>query len=193
MNFIYSTKEVSEKLEVGASTIRKWCLLFEAKSYHFSRNPKDQRQFYEKDIKLLERFKTLTHDDGVMLENAIDLVLKEFDVLNLNQQDVDTEPTNDLVLQRDMLRYNDIIRILQDEKEEEKAFREEQKKQWEEQQKFNRKLVEMLAEQQRYISERLDKRDQQLLASMREVQETKKLIATAKEEKSFFQRFFGKD
>ncbi|MEM5595039.1 DUF3967 domain-containing protein [Niallia circulans] len=58
--------------------------------------------------------------------------------------------------------------------------------------------MERLDQQQKYIEERLNKRDETLIQSLREVQETKKLIAAAEEKreeeskKGFFQRLFGK-
>jgi hypothetical protein len=46
----------------------------------------------------------------------------------------------------------------------------------------NRALVQKMDEQQKYIEERLNKRDELLLQSIRESQETKKLLLAAQEE-----------
>lgn len=61
----------------------------------------------------------------------------------------------------------------------------------EKQEEFNKLLIEQLQKQQEYIDNKLEKRDQQLLETIREVQETKSLTASNKQ-KSFWGRFFGK-
>lgn len=80
-----------------------------------------------------------------------------------------------------------------------KRMLEEQKKFNEDQMNFNKQLLERLDQQQIYIKESLEKRDQILLESIRTVQEEKKAlleIAAAQEgnknRKGFFSKLFGK-
>ncbi|PFZ88595.1 DUF3967 domain-containing protein [Bacillus pseudomycoides] len=61
----------------------------------------------------------------------------------------------------------------------------------EKQEEFNKLLIEQLQKQQDYINNKLEKRDQKLLETIREVQETKLLTAST-EQKGFFARLFGK-
>lgn len=61
----------------------------------------------------------------------------------------------------------------------------------EKQENFNKLLIEQLQKQQDYIDNKLEKRDQQLLETIREVQESKALTAST-ESKGFFARLFGK-
>ncbi|PFD26339.1 DNA-binding protein, partial [Bacillus thuringiensis] len=61
----------------------------------------------------------------------------------------------------------------------------------EKQEEFNKLLIEQLQKQQDYIDNKLEKRDQKLLETIREVQETKSLTAST-ESKGFFARLFGK-
>ncbi|WP_078431013.1 MerR family transcriptional regulator [Alkalihalobacterium alkalinitrilicum] len=81
--------------------------------------------------------------------------------------------------------------------EELKSIREELqslKEQNVQQEKFNKALITKLDEQQKYIDERLNARDEALLHSLRESMETRLQIATAQEEKKrgFFARLFSK-
>ncbi|MGM0875621.1 MAG: DUF3967 domain-containing protein [Bacillota bacterium] len=74
---------------------------------------------------------------------------------------------------------------------------EQQEERNEQQERFNKVLLDKLDQQQKYIEERFNKRDETLIQSLREVQETRKLIAAAKEKeeeskKGFFQRLFSK-
>lgn len=65
------------------------------------------------------------------------------------------------------------------------------------QETFNQELLKRPDQQQQYIEERLNKRDETLIQSLREVQETKKMIAATEEKKkeeskkSFLSRLFG--
>nr|WP_240515024.1 DUF3967 domain-containing protein [Bacillus cereus] len=61
----------------------------------------------------------------------------------------------------------------------------------EKQEEFNKLLIEQLQKQQDYIDNKLEKRDQKLLETIREVQEIK-LLTASKESKGFFARLFGK-
>ena len=48
---------------------------------------------------------------------------------------------------------------------------------------MNKALFNQLEEQQRYIEERMNKRDSLLMESLRETQETKKMMIAAEEER----------
>lgn len=52
------------------------------------------------------------------------------------------------------------------------------------QEKFNNELLEQVRKQQKYIDERLSKRDEALIKAMNEMMETKKQIAAAEQEES---------
>ncbi|MFC5653868.1 MerR family transcriptional regulator [Paenibacillus solisilvae] len=63
------------------------------------------------------------------------------------------------------------------------------------QQQFNKSLVERLDAQQRFIEESLTKRDQLLMQTLQEMRESRLAIAAAQEEqtkKGFLARLFGK-
>ncbi|WP_179212635.1 DUF3967 domain-containing protein [Priestia aryabhattai] len=71
----------------------------------------------------------------------------------------------------------------------------ESKAQQLEQQRKNEELEKKIEEQGRYISDKLEERDRKLTESIREVQEVKKQVAAAEEDrknKGFFARLFGK-
>jgi Fe2+ transport system protein B len=78
---------------------------------------------------------------------------------------------------RDSKRYEEVIQQLSDHIDKQK--------------KFNQELLKSLEQQKRYIEERLNERDKMLVASLRdslkEAQETRKLlVATQEEQKKSF-------
>jgi Protein of unknown function (DUF3967) len=175
----YTTKEVSTTLEIGDSTLRKWCLSLEKNGYKFLRNDQNKRLFVESDLVVLRHFQQLVQDNNVPLENAAMLVVDRFGKgsfegrTGIVRKDVTEE-------HRDSKRYEEIIQQLLDHIDK--------------QEKFNQELLKRLEQQQRYIEERLNERDKMLMESIRESQETRKLLAAAQEEqkKSFWKRLLGK-
>ncbi|WP_234882314.1 MerR family transcriptional regulator [Bacillus mycoides] len=69
------TKEVTERLEIGTSTLRKWCLSLEQENYSFVKGTKNSRAFVEKDIQVLVQMKKLIQEAGMSIESAVKVVL----------------------------------------------------------------------------------------------------------------------
>lgn len=74
----YWNKDVSRILEIGESTVRKWCLELEKNGYTFIRGHKDSRAFLQHDLNALTFFKELTKVGSYTLEQAAKLVTERF-------------------------------------------------------------------------------------------------------------------
>jgi hypothetical protein len=55
----YSPKEMSITLDIGDSTLRKWCIALENNGYGFIRNDQKNRVFVEGDLVVLRHFQNL--------------------------------------------------------------------------------------------------------------------------------------
>ncbi|MFL7944495.1 MerR family transcriptional regulator [Priestia megaterium] len=194
----YTTKQVADNLSVSTSALRKWCLMLEDAEYRFERNEKNNRVFYDHDMLALRHLKKLTQDDGKSLENAI----KAVSDMGRARQDVtgsDSEKSEqEAAVSPDVLkRYEDKIDMLEDKLDKLLDYIEKQDARFDAQERFNRELISELKNQQGYINESLNTRDQQLVAAMKEAQEAKRLAAASAEEKEesrkgFFARLLGK-
>ncbi|MCE0553209.1 hypothetical protein LQK80_01020 [Bacillus thuringiensis] len=58
----YWSKEISELLQIGDSTLRKWCIALENQKYIFIRGRNNSRAFVDKDIIVLKRMKELVQE-----------------------------------------------------------------------------------------------------------------------------------
>ncbi|MBK5432193.1 DUF3967 domain-containing protein [Bacillus mycoides] len=76
--------------------------------------------------------------------------------------------------------------------EEQKAMNMELLKRIDNLEQTNQTLLDKIDEQQKTIDGKINNRDQQLLEVVREIQETKKLVASTQQEKSWFTRLFKK-
>lgn len=156
MEKAYWNHEVAQRLNMGRSTLRRWCLELEKQGYTFSKGEQDSRAFLERDVLMLEKIKQL-QSQGQKLENAIKQAMSEQDQVPLIPENTPRSLGSlDIDLQR--------------EKEQLKKELLEEIKQ------------ELLSGEQR-ILQRLDERDQMLMQYVREIQETKKLIAAVQEKK----------
>ncbi|MES5943810.1 MULTISPECIES: DUF3967 domain-containing protein [unclassified Bacillus cereus group] len=76
--------------------------------------------------------------------------------------------------------------------EEQKAMNMEILKRIDNLEQTNQTLMNKIEEQQKTIYGKIHNRDQQLLEVVREIQETKKMVASTQQEKSWFTRLFKK-
>jgi len=185
----YWGKEVAEILQIGESTLRKWCLSLENEGYTFTRGQHKSRAFLDHDILTLRRMKELIQNKDVTLKTASEIVVSTFEKGDRTRA----------VLQENELVEVSVPSALSVRQEELLMEVLERQERLEEQ---NRLLISKLGEQQKYIDEKLEKRDKQFIEAIRESQESKKLIASALEQqeqrereeqnKGFFARLFGK-
>lgn len=164
----YTTKEISDHLEIGTSTLRKWCLALEEKGYIFARTEGNKRLFIERDLLALKYFQKLVQGENFSLENASKVIVSRYEK-EASESGTPSVPSTVNDEKRSLERSDELISFLMETVEK--------------QEKFNMELLDRLDRQQTYIEERLNKRDELLMQSMRESQETKKLILAAQEER----------
>jgi hypothetical protein len=185
----YSPKEMSVTLDIGDSTLRKWCIALENNGYGFIRNDQNNRVFIENDLVVLRHFQNLIKAHNMQLENASKLIIDRFGrgSFEVSTGTVLTEIEEG---ERSLDRSKeDVIPVLLEHIKKQNEFVRNQEE-------FNQELIKRLDQQQKYIDERLNERDRKLTESMRSQQEIKQhllQVAAAKEEKkSLFARLFGK-
>lgn len=164
----YSPKEIAGMLNIGDSTLRKWCIALEEHGYIFTRTDNKRRMFFDKDIIVLKHLRELIQVQNLSLENASKVVTTKY------KQDEEQPSAHRNGNNDDRSLESDTQKILN---------------RLEQLEEFNKTLLDTIDKQQKYIEERLDKqeermekRDSMLMESLREAQETKRLMIEAKEE-----------
>lgn len=151
----YSSKEVVDRIKIGDSTLRKWCLALEEQEYNFIRTDQNKRLFSEKDIFVLSQFKVLVQDKHLSINNAAAVIAAKY-LKEVFSNETEIEQVLPLSFPDETLK--------------------ELKTEIEQLKDLNRILLTRLDEQQKYMEERMDFRDKLLMESIRESQETKRLI-----------------
>lgn len=171
----YWSDEVSELLGIGSSTLRKWCLALEQQGYNIVRGRNNSRAFVDKDIIVLRRMKDLIQEKSVTLEIAANIV-----VASIEPNDRTTSVPDEEREHSSLPTVNIEVRMLEQILEFQRG-----------QEEFNRALVQKLEEQNILFREQIiererkaEERERLFLASIQELQETKKLIETTNKEQA---------
>ncbi|MFB4337685.1 DUF3967 domain-containing protein [Bacillus sp. BR_16] len=169
----YWGSEVAKNLGIGSSTLRKYCLALEEAGYPFERGNNNSRIFYHKDVATIERLVTAMNKKNVTLEQAIILAMT-----SVEENKIATVAT-------DGIADTEHIKVLT-----ERIERLEQ---------LNLELIQRLDQQSKFIQEtdakriiKEEQRDIQLMQVLREIQDSKRLIAASEQKKTFWSRLFGK-
>ncbi|MBY0008135.1 DUF3967 domain-containing protein [Priestia aryabhattai] len=194
-NLVYKTGEVLRKLNLKDSVFKKYISSLEKEGYVFRKNNMGHRLYTEKDIKALEMFLELISYDGMTIESVAKKIGRTYqkqsassshdDITSSNNkghdviQDEDSSSHDAMTLVNVLLKEQEqrFVKLLQ---QQERLFKNEvqtiKENQTQEVHELKRMLIEKLDER-----DGVEKRDELLIQVMREVQETKKLVATTQE------------
>ncbi|MDO6851840.1 DUF3967 domain-containing protein [Priestia megaterium] len=183
---VYLGGEVAKSLGIARSSLTKYCIALENKDYKFIRGSNNSRAFRSKDLVLLQRMKDLVQDKGMTMETAVNVVLSMLPeeertgaVLDENKgissetTSREQEENNQLSLLIDKLEYIDEISDRLNSMEKELKDIKTQ----------NKILQDQNDELKTTLETSSNKRDENLLSLIREVQDTKKMIAASQEKK----------
>lgn len=166
----YWSKEIAGTVGIADSTLRKWCRLLETAGYRFVKDDNNRRAFTERDAILLKQLKILTYEKGIALDTAINAVIARFG--DGATRDIPLPGTP--AVPQDDKRYDQIM------------------ERFDQQEAFNKALLDRLDRQTEYIEQSIKKRDENLMQVLKDMQETKKQIAAANEKKSWLKKLFKK-
>lgn len=169
----YWGSEVAKNLGIGSSTLRKYCLALEEAGYPFERGNNNSRIFYHKDVAIIERLVTAMNKKNVTLEQAINLAMA-----SVEENEIATVATHNVADTEHIKTLMERIERLE---------------------KLNLELIQRLDQQSKFLQEtdakriiREEQRDIQLMQVLREIQESKRLIASSDQKKSLWDRLFRK-
>lgn len=172
----YWSKEIADHLGIGTSTLRKWCLLLEENGYVFLRDEHGRRAYTEHDAIALRQFKELTTEKAMSLENASIVVISAY---NRKHNEVVTLSATENVTRSEQ-RHDERFDALESRFD---TYMEQQEA-------FQKALLEQLQKRDEYIENVLKTRDERLLQTMNEILETKRLLVAAQEQQQDKKKWF---
>ncbi|MGG3272469.1 DUF3967 domain-containing protein [Priestia aryabhattai] len=206
-NFVYKTGEVLKRLNLKDSVFKKYVFSLEKEGYSFQRNNLGHRLFTEEDIKALEMFLELISYDGMTIEsvarkigtaNKKQIEPMGHDVMTGNDidgHDVMTENDidgHDVMTEKDASSHDAMTLMSVLLKEQEQRFvrllQEQEQTFKNEIQAIKDSQIQEVYELKKTLLERMDddtgteKRDEILIQVMRDIRETKKMVAASQED-----------
>ena len=165
-------KELSLNLDINTNTLRRWAIELEEQGYEFSRNDKNQRIYYERDILALSDFQKIIEKTQSLKNTAKAVVSKIKDKKNAESMlGVIQNSKDKIVFSKEEL--DELINRVADEAVERAA------------EHLSRKFMDVI-----------EQRDKQIVHNLTETMEQKRLeVAAAIEEEEkpgFFARFLKK-
>ncbi|WP_225049995.1 DUF3967 domain-containing protein [Priestia megaterium] len=183
---VYLGGEVAKSLGIARSSLTKYCIALENKDYKFIRGSNNSRAFRNQDILLLQKMKDLVQDKSMTMETAVNVVLsilpeeertgailKENKLISQEYESKEQEENNQLSVVMDKLKYIEEISDRLNSMEKELKDIKTQ----------NKILQDQNEELKTNVEANSNKRDENLLFLIREVQDTKKMIAASQEKK----------
>ena len=133
----------------------------------------NSRIFYHKDVATIERLVTAMNKKNVTLEQAVNLAMT-----SVIENEIATVATDSVVDTEQIIVLSERIERLE---------------------QLNLELIQRLDQQSKFLQEtdaqriiREEQRDIQLMQVLREIQDSKRLIAASEQRKSLWSRLFGK-
>ncbi|AWO76625.1 hypothetical protein C1N76_19165 (plasmid) [Geobacillus thermoleovorans] len=166
----YSTKDIANIVGIATPTVRKYAQALEKAGYTFIKNDQGFRIFTDKDIQIFERIKEMSNDTGMPVDRIASMLVNEQKNDASDPIRIESEVATPLENELKIIDKSDIDRI---------------DRQYEALLKEIEELKQIVIAQQKYIDERLNKRDELLLQSIRALQEQKSAMieGTQKQEK----------
>lgn len=165
-------KEVAIHLEINVNTLRRWSLELEKTGYSFSRNEKEQRIYYKRDLVVLTDFQRLLGKTQSLENTAKAVVSKVKEENNAEKMlSVFVEEEGNIVFTKEELEA--LIQKTADESA--------------------KRTADILFEK---FNDSIERRDRELMLQIKQQQEMKQQqlleLAMSKEKVSFFSRLFKK-
>ncbi|MGF9775879.1 DUF3967 domain-containing protein [Priestia aryabhattai] len=163
MEDILKTKEIADMTGLAQSTVRKYAQELEKAGYVFKKD--ETGRFYTKeDVVIFTQLKEVRDKAGIKVEHAADVVVTQYKrtIQNMSPAEASVKQENEAIQIQHTMQYIEKL---------EEAIQQ--------QQNMISKLEERLERQEK----RQDLRDESLTQVLREVAETKKMLAASKEKK----------
>ncbi|MDA1775439.1 DUF3967 domain-containing protein [Bacillus cereus] len=191
---VYSASEVYKKLGISDSTLRKYMEVLQREKFVVKKDNRGRRQYTEHDVMVIEKLIELSKHDGMTLEKAAKMIVQQIEKVNPILIQEESEET-DLVPFHIKQKLQEQYSVMAQEMNQSMLAME---KRLSEQAKQSNEAIKVSVEAHNgRVEKRLEARDETLMKTLREMQETKRLmqefrdeVAAAKEKKKPWWRFW---
>ena len=174
----YSITELAEKTEIPEPTVRRYITKFQP--YFISKGGSRAKKYDSSAIDILKRVKKL-FDAGYETTGVAEVIKHEFPVIMSDKEKAGMDKKPNLPT---LATAEDVAELKQTLAEVNQKLSN--------QEEFNALLIQRLADNERFIKESLENRDQLLIEKLSQEEEKKEVASAAEKKTGLFQRFFKK-
>ncbi|EJQ73060.1 DUF3967 domain-containing protein [Bacillus toyonensis] len=194
MEVVHTANKVYGRLGVSGSILRKYSDVLEREGYEVRKNSRGRREYAEFDVLFLEHLVDLSTEDGMTLEKAAKLIVKEYGITNKKEETEEVNPMPYHVQYQLHEQYSAMVAELN--RMQQANLLEMEKRLSDCIDQRNALIEEDMSdrkEREERIEKRLEQRDENLMRMIREIQEAKRImeeVAAAKEKKIHWWKFW---
>lgn len=194
MEILYTANEVYSRLGVGGSTLRKYSDVLEREGYEVKKNGRGRREYTEFDVVLIEMLVELSKQNGMTLEKAAKMIIKQFGIANKKEE---SQKGNQMPSHIQFQLQQQYSAMIEEIKKVQQANLIEMEKRLGDRIDQRNKLIEgdmkNRKEREERIEKRLEQRDENLMRVIREIQDVKRTleeVAAANTQKNPWWKFW---
>lgn len=165
----FTASDVASLINISNSTLRKYCLLLEEYEYMFYKNEKGQRVFLNKDIIMLKQLIKLKKHPDMTLKQACSVITTQLNskgIATLKTGDTASQMCGDVGKMFQQIINNEVNKALNEQQQFNKLLIDK----IEEQNNFNNKILRKLDEQNIYIRQLEKRKDYEVLEAIKQAQ-----------------------
>ncbi|MEG7813096.1 DUF3967 domain-containing protein [Bacillus paranthracis] len=173
-----SAEEMAKKIKVSAMTIKRNCQTYSS-FLKFQQGEKNKYLIHQECIPIFQFIAEMRNKRNLQTKQIIELLSKEGfpQYINIEPIQITKQQPEQTQVEQKVVAVQELDRIVSKRVSEQLKEHEKNLKEW---------LTEQQKQQQDFqkaVIQRMDERDQNLMAMIRETQETKKLIAATQQKK----------
>ncbi|MCU5727566.1 DUF3967 domain-containing protein [Bacillus toyonensis] len=194
MEVVHTANKVYGRLGVSGSILREYSDVLEREGYKVRKNSCGRREYAEFDVVFLEHLVDLSKEDGMTLEKATKLIVKEYGIANKKEEIEGVNPMPYYVQFQLHKQYSAMVTELN--RVQQANLLEMEKRlsdRIDRRNALNKEDMRDRKEREGRIEKRLEQRDENLMRMIREIQEAKRImeeVAAAKEKTKLWWKFW---
>ncbi|WP_243527032.1 DUF3967 domain-containing protein [Bacillus pseudomycoides] len=191
---VYSASEVYKRLGISDSTLRKYMEVLQREGFTVKKDKRGRREYTESDIMVIEKLIELSKHDGMTLEKVAKMIAQRLEIVDTNAETEESQET-DLIsfhIQQQLQQQYSVMA-----QEMNQSILAMEKRLSEQAEQRSKRIEGSIERHNERVEKRLEARDENLMKTLREIQETKKLmqefraeVAAAKEKKKPWWKFW---
>lgn len=176
---VYSASEVYKRLGISDSTLRKYMEVLQREGFVVKKDNRGRRQYTDSDIMVIEKLIELSKHDGMTLEKAAKMIAQQIEKVNPDLIQEEPEET-DLVPFHIKQQLQEQYSVMTQEMNQSMLAME--KRLSEQAKQSNEEIKASIELHNKRVEKRLEARDETLMKTLREMQETKRMMQEFREE-----------